>query len=209
MAEASIAQSRVASFSSLPFDVHVYIVKLLNLSDALAYAEVTPEANAAVQFVFAHRKQLDFGSVLGSNGQIMLSDTVLMKVLYAHVRVETITDFSLQPSFQAYSALREYMETRWIPMDDDDRETSGYLCNVRYPTHTHFGAATPEQGRKLFYEIWQSFSDEYGVFTIDYANWNRILPLNNAPGNWTTQQLSESDTMSHESSSTPESDVDN
>ena len=153
--------------------------------------------------MFAHRKQLDFGSVLGSNGQIMLSDSALVQVLHAHVRVETITDFSLQPSFTSFIALREYVETHWIPMDNDseypERKTHGYLCNLRYPTHTHFGAATPEQGRSLYYEIWQSFNDQYGVFTTDYSNWNTILPLNNAPGNWSTQELRESDTMSEDS----------
>ena len=90
-----MAEARKADFASLPFDVHAYIVKLLKLNAALVYAQLTLEANAPVQYVFAHRKQLDFGSVLGSNGQIMLSDSALIQVLYAHVRVETITDFSL------------------------------------------------------------------------------------------------------------------
>ena len=66
-------------------------------------------------------------------------------------------------------------------MDNEyTKKSYGYPCNLRYPTHTHFGAATPEQGRKPYYEIWQSFN-EYGVFTTDYSNWNTIL-LNNAPG---------------------------
>ena len=187
MAEAA----RTASFNCLPFDVHVYIVKLLNLNEALIYAQITPEANDAVQYVFAHRKQLDFGSVLGPDGQIMLSDTTLIQVLHAHVRVETITDFSLQPSFTAFTALREYMRTHWIPMEYDDleRRTRGLLCNLRYPTYTHFGGATPEQGQKLFYEIWQDYDDDYGIFIVDYSNWSPILPINNAPGNWSTQPL--------------------
>ena len=63
--------------------MHVYIVKLLKLKDALVYAQLTPETNAAVQFVFAHRKQLDFGSLLGPNGSIELSDTALIQVLHA------------------------------------------------------------------------------------------------------------------------------
>ena len=81
MAEAD----RIANFNSLQFDVHVHIIKLLNLNEAIVYAQITPEANTAVQYVFAHRKQLDFGSVFGSNGQIMLSDTAPMQVLHAHV----------------------------------------------------------------------------------------------------------------------------
>ena len=52
------------------------------------------------QYVFAHCKQLDFGSVHGPNSQIMLTDQAIIQVLHAHVRVETITEFSVQPPFQ-------------------------------------------------------------------------------------------------------------
>ena len=55
--------------------------------------KITPLTGRAVLFVFSHRRQLDFGSVLGSNGQIMLPDDVILHVLHAHVRAEAITDF--------------------------------------------------------------------------------------------------------------------
>ena len=42
---------------SLPFEMHVCIVRNLNLSDALAYAEVHPIIHDAVYYVFAHRRQ--------------------------------------------------------------------------------------------------------------------------------------------------------
>lgn len=58
--------------------------------------KITPLTGRAVLFVFSHRRQLDFGSVLGSNGQIMLPDDVILHVLHAHVRAEAITDFPLQ-----------------------------------------------------------------------------------------------------------------
>ena len=70
----------------------------------------------AVQYAFAHRKQLDSGSVLGPNDQTMLSDSAHIEVLHAHRRVEVITDFSLHPNFVSFTALREYMDTHWIPM---------------------------------------------------------------------------------------------
>ena len=41
-------------FMLLPFDVHVAIVKLLNLRDALVYAQITPVTREAVQYVFYH-----------------------------------------------------------------------------------------------------------------------------------------------------------
>ena len=50
--------------------------------------------------------------------------------------------------------------------------------------NTHFGCATCQQGRKLYYEKWQDFTDEIGVFT---TNWNAIPPK--APRNWSTKEL--------------------
>ena len=60
-----MAEARRANFAMLPFDVHVYIIKLLNLNEALVYAQITPVANMAVQYALVHHEQLDFGSVLG------------------------------------------------------------------------------------------------------------------------------------------------
>ena len=80
------------------------------------------------------------------------------------------------------------------PYDDPERPRASYVTlGILY---THFGAATPEQGRKLCYEIWQTFDDEYGVFPTDYSNCITILPINNAPGNWSTRDLKELDAMS-------------
>lgn len=180
----------------LSFDVHVAIVKLLNLRDALAYAQITPVTREAVQYVFCHRVQLDFGSVLGPNGQIMLPDDTIMEVLRAHVRAEAITDFSVQSTFTAFTALEQYMQSHWIPMHDSSGFPTGVghgvLCNIiryiRYSTHTYCGGATPQQGEQSL-AIWSQFHDDYGVFCIAAANFNSITPLNNAPANWFTRDL--------------------
>ena len=63
-------------------------------------------------------------------------------------------------------------------------------------TNTFFGGATPEQIRKLYYKIWKIFDDQRGVFCTDYSSWNTILPINNAPGNWSTRDLRELDAIS-------------
>ena len=68
-------------FMLLPFEVHIAIVKLLHLKEALVYAQRTPITESAVYIVFSHRKQLDFGSVLGPNGQIRLPDPTIIKIL--------------------------------------------------------------------------------------------------------------------------------
>ena len=98
-------------FMLLSFDVHVAILKLLNLRDALAYAQIAPLTREAVQYVFCHRVQLDFGSVLGPSGQIMLPDDAIMEVPHAQVRAEVITDFSVQSTFTAFTALEQYMQS--------------------------------------------------------------------------------------------------
>ena len=90
-----------------------------HLKEALVYAQVTPLTKEAVYFVFAHRKQLDFGSVLGPNGQIMLHDSTIIEVLRAHVRAEAITDLSFQPTFSAFESLRQFLQSYWIPLYDD------------------------------------------------------------------------------------------
>ena len=181
-----------APFLLLPFDVHVIIVKLLSLKEALVYAQLTPITKNAVDYVFAHRKQLDFGSVLGPNSQIWLPDATIMRILHAHVRAEAITDFSVQPTFSGFAALKRFMRSHWIPLYDSSGFPTGVghgvLCNVRYPVNTYCGGATLQQGQKLL-AIWNEFHDDYGVFCVDAANFNHIRPLNNAPGNWSIQEL--------------------
>ena len=200
-----MAEANLPLFVLLPFEVHVAIVKLLRLNEALVYAQLTPLTKSAVDYVFAHRKQLDFGSVLGPNGQIGLPDPTIMRILYAHVRAELITDFSVQPTFSAFAALQEYMRSRWIPLYDDSGFPTGVghgvLCNIRYPVNTYCGGATLQQGQKLL-AIWVEFNDNIGVFCVEAANFNQIPPLNNAPGNWSTRELM----LETEDSCSPESE---
>ena len=70
MAEPStVSRTDVHTFSSLPFDIHVYIVKLLNLRDALVYAELSNMYLLTVNNLIL---------ALGSMGQIMLCDSTLI-----------------------------------------------------------------------------------------------------------------------------------
>ena len=55
----------------LPFDLQVEIARYLPLKDALAYADADADADVctlahdAVYYVFSHRKELNFTSLLG------------------------------------------------------------------------------------------------------------------------------------------------
>ena len=74
----------MADLLSIPFEVHVLIVRELSLKDCIAYMQVCTVAHDVVYYVFAHRKELDFESVLDESGTIALCPEMLMKVLYAH-----------------------------------------------------------------------------------------------------------------------------
>lgn len=63
--------STAATFECLPFDLHVVIIRKLNLVDALSYAELNPICHDAVYYVFSHQLQLDFSSTLNKDGVII------------------------------------------------------------------------------------------------------------------------------------------
>lgn len=91
---------------SIPFDVHVSIVRALSLKDCVSYMHVCTVSHDVVYYVFAHRKELDFESVLDESRTIALSPEVLMKVFYAHTRAVSIMNFCLNPRF---TMLKEYI----------------------------------------------------------------------------------------------------
>ena len=74
----------MAVLLSIPFEVHVSIVRKLSLKDCISYMQVCTMTHDVVCYVFAHRKELDFESVLDESGTIALRPEVLMRVLYAH-----------------------------------------------------------------------------------------------------------------------------
>ena len=96
---------RMATFQSLPFEVHIMFAKLLNSKESLIYLQVCRVAFDAVYYVFAHRKQLDFISVWGPKNTIALPDTMILKVMHAHTRAEVITGFSVSSNFSSYDAV--------------------------------------------------------------------------------------------------------
>ena len=102
------------------------IAKLLNLRQCLIYSQVSTVTFDAVYYVFSHRKQLDFGSVLGADKGIILPDTLLLKVLHAHTRAEVITDFCVSRQFDSFAELEWYLENYWHLMDTGDFNMVGH-----------------------------------------------------------------------------------
>ena len=96
----------MAGLLSIPFEVHVLNVRELSLKDGIAYMQVCTVAHV-VYYVLAHRKELDFESVLDESGTIALCSHML-KVLYAHTRAMSIMNFCLNPSFRVLDEFKRY-----------------------------------------------------------------------------------------------------
>ena len=99
---------------------------------------------------------------------IILPDSVLLKVMYAHTRAEIITDFCVSVNFDSFTKLEGYMENYWHVLDRNFGPVGheiGQLTNITYPSSSHYGAATRKQSYKLN-SIWEEYSDDYGVFGV-------------------------------------------
>ena len=184
----------MAGLQALPIDIHIMITKLLNLKECLIYSQVSRVTFDAAYYVFAHRKQLDFGSVLGPDETIILPDSVLLKVMHAHPRAEIITNFCVSRNFDSFAELEGYMEKYWHIMERGDfcmiGHEMGQLTNITYPRGSHYGAVSRKQGCRLN-STWEEYSDDYGVFGVssDTSNDPEYPPLNNAPSNWSSVDL--------------------
>ena len=137
------------------------ITKLLNLRECLICSQVSTVTFDTV-YLFSHRKQLDFGSVLGADKRFILPDSLLLKVLHAHTRAKVFTDFCVSRQFDSFAKLEGYMEKYWQLMDTGDfnmvGHESGHLLNITYSMGSHYGAATRKQGYKLK-SIWDDYSN--------------------------------------------------
>ena len=103
----------MSALQTLPFLVQVDIVHHLPLADDLAYSQTCVAAHDTVYYVFSHREQLDFSSVLDVNNVIALDDHTVLKVLHAHVRATRITEFCLRAEFTLFDKLVTYFHTYW------------------------------------------------------------------------------------------------
>ena len=68
----------MSNLLSLPFDVKLLIVRYLNLSDCLSFAQVSTVCHDIVYYVFSHRAELDFTSVIGDDSYLSLSNDLFL-----------------------------------------------------------------------------------------------------------------------------------
>ena len=190
----------MANLLSLPFDVKLLIVRFLNLNDSLSFAQVSTECHDIVYYIFSHRAELDFASVITDGHYVSLSDALFLEVLHAHTRVTCIRNFCIPRSFAAFTDLSRYLDFYWsltfisdadptIPSNDSISGTyvghpQGQLQSIYY--QGYFGAPILEEGHRIE-QIMECFDDSYG-FQIASEDDNCTPPLHNGL-NWSTTDI--------------------
>ena len=183
----------MANLLSLLFDVHILIVRNLALQTCLGYAQVAPVCHDAVFYIFAHRAELDFSSLLVDNHLYSMPDSLFMNILYSHTRATTFRNFCIPTSFTACNELSDYFSFLiFISEQDPSMPNSDTICG-RYVGHIqgqlqsifyigqYYGAQNPQGD--ILHDILAPFQDEYGLqigsesdcsFPVlsDRLNWN-------------------------------------
>ena len=182
----------MASLLSLPFDIHILIVKYLPLKDCISHMQVCPVTHDAVYYVFSHQRELNFESVLDNNNTVALSPQMLMTILYAHTRADTMLNFCFNPSFNLYADFSRYFylywKRRWVDLESPYGtcymtvgHPAGNLIFIYY-LGSHNGGTNIEQ-HTFLQSLW-----------VDLHDW--IIPLlqplsciNPNLSNWCTQNI--------------------
>ncbi len=186
----------MADLLSIPFEMHVLIVRELSLKDCIAYMQVCTVAHDVVYYVFAHRKELDFESVLDESETIAVCPEILMKVLYAHTRAESIMNFRLNPDFAMLDEFTRYFNFYWSykVVESNQFESyqqavghpSGHLVRIRY-LGCCGGGSTRDQCLEL-HSLWdrnQYWYMVYGGMIIQHNDQTRSY-LDNTESNWSS-----------------------
>ena len=122
----------------------------------------------AVQYVFSHRRELNFKSVLDDNYTIALPPQMLMQILYAHTTAETIVNFCFNPSFHLYEDFAKYFNLYWRrrwadlewPYGTCHMTVGHHAGNLRYINYlgSHHGGANTHQSMFL-QSLWLDLRD--------------------------------------------------
>ena len=155
----------------------------------------------AVYYVFAHRAELDFSSLLVNNHYLTpLPDILFLHILYSHTRATRLRNFCVPISFVGFSELSDYLNLYWsltfVSECDPSLPNTDTICG-RYIGHPqgqlqsiyylgYFGGQTQEQGHTL-QSILMSFDDEYGLQITNETDYS--FPLLSDRLNWSTVDI--------------------
>ena len=182
----------IALFEQIPLDIHIEIARYLPLRDALAYATLNPLAYDAVYYVFSHRREVNFASLLDEKQCIDLPDAEILKILYAHVRAVAIAALSLPCTFNMYDELETYFSTHWrVLINQHGKEVGHPSGNLQFVGYLHYNGIdhdAPEANLNRMAEMCDNLDpyDEYlsrlepwgahGMYSpVEmYNNWSNI-----------------------------------
>ena len=170
----------MANLLNLPLDIHINIVQYLDLNDCLCYAQLSTQTHDAVYYVFAHRTELNFSSVLSSYNppKMSLSPEMFLNVLHAHTRAMQITNFCIPQNFSQFHELSEYLKLYWklsfVPCFDESLLCSeaSFVCGtyVGHPTGqlqsiAYLGnhGASSQQESQMLCDLFYDYDDMYGT----------------------------------------------
>ena len=126
-------------FEHIPLDIHIEKARHLPLKDALVYATINPLAYDAVFYVFSHRRELNFASLLDKKQCIDLADAEFLNILHAHVRAESVAGFALPCTFNMFDELEAYFGTQWRVLVNQDSTEVGHPCgNLQFVEYLHY-----------------------------------------------------------------------
>ena len=147
--------------------------------------------------MFAHRRILNFGSILDEQNTIALPSQVLMQVLYAHTRVELILDFCLNPSFNLFDEFSRYFNLYWawrlIQPNIDSLDVqpvghpSGHLQQLIFLGQNSGGSTTAQT--LLLTNLWTSSQDWIGMDIYPMQDFKPAKSTLCSVPNWSTVDI--------------------
>ena len=153
-------------------------------------------AHDAVYYVFSHRKELNFTSLLDDSGCIALPDTMILYILHAHIRAETIVSFALPCTFSMFAEREVYFAMYWRELISHNNVRVGHPSgNLQYVDYRHyFGLphCAPEANRDVIFDICNSLEpyDEYiSRFNGSFAQENGVFLFLEPYSNWCNTNL--------------------
>ena len=177
----------------LPLDIHIEIVRYLTLKDALAYSQVCTIAFDAVYYVFAHRDELDFSSLLDANDTIALPDNMILAILHAHTRASIIINFCLPRGFTLFTDLDQYLSLYWVKHTNMDRTAEvghpmGTLQRIYYLNCHGLPYNASSESKALLLSLWEKYEPYSEVLSyIDsYGRPGKPSPHKSLYNNWST-----------------------
>ena len=90
-------------------------------------------------YVFSHRRELNFASLLDDKQCIGLPDAEILDILHAHIRADSIIALSLRCTFNMFAELEAYFAIHWrVLINQHGQEVGHPSGNLRSVGYLHY-----------------------------------------------------------------------